>query len=145
MKKDWPTASVFLLIPLLFILNSFYLAMDSHHALNGRWVLTRAVSAGEEGASPKGTFLVIQGDEFERHTPTYVFNRKIKINDAVVPHQIDLLITNEPDKGQTFLGIYKIEGNTLMLAHALPSNPRPTDFESTQENKQILSISVKQQ
>jgi len=118
--------------------------MNRQEELNGKWMLTSAVSAGEDGASPEGTFLIIQGDDFERHTPAHVFKRKIKVDTTVDPHQIDLAITNEPDLGKTFLGIYRVEGDTLFLAHALPGRPRPTNFISTVENQQVLSISVKQ-
>lgn|GEM_PF-2120558 len=112
--------------------------------INGKWILTKSVSAGVEGASPEGTFLLIEDDLFERHTPSYVFQRKITLNDSILPHWIDLLIVNEPDKGKTFLGIYKREGDTLFIAHTLPNMPRPVSFESTSENKQILSVSVKE-
>lgn len=119
--------------------------METTHSLNGKWKLIRAVSAGTEGASPKGTYLVIKDTVFERHTPEYVFERKITVNTTTTPFQMDLYITNEPDKGKTFLGIYKLEGDTLYIAHALPGSPRPVNFESTLENKQILSITLKEQ
>ena len=102
-----------------------------------------SVAAGIEGATPVGTYLRIADDYFERNTPAYVFTRTIDVNTDTVPHHIDLHITNEPDLGKTFLGIYKLEGNTLSLAHALPGKPRPVSFESTQENQQILSVSEK--
>lgn len=112
--------------------------------IDGKWLLTRSVSAGKEGASPDGKFLLIEGTLFERHTPNYIFERQLMLNTSVFPYQIDLHITNEPDKGKTFLGIYKVEGDVLTIAHALPGKPRPTTFESTEENEQILSISTKQ-
>ena len=112
-------------------------------ALDGKWKVTLSVAAGEEGATPAGTYLLIEGSYFERNTPAHVFTRSLTINKDTLPHQIDLHITNEPDLGKTFLGIYKIEGNTLLIAHALPGRPRPVGFESTPENEQILSVSTK--
>jgi uncharacterized protein (TIGR03067 family) len=113
-------------------------------ALNGTWRIVKSVASGVEGATPEGSYLLIRGEVFERHTPSYVFTRTISINAERTPHEIDLLITNEPDKGKVFLGIYSIEGDTLTLAHALPGRPRPTGFASTPDNQQILSVSVRQ-
>ena len=112
--------------------------------LEGRWRIVKAVSGGVEGATPEGTYLFIQGDVFERQTPDYTYKRRITLNTNRHPFQIDLHITNEPHKGSTFLGLFKLEADTLYIAHSLPNHPRPVDFESTQENKQILSISVRQ-
>ena len=114
------------------------------HELEGTWDVVLSVAAGEEGATPAGTYLKIEGDYFERNTPNHIFTRTIVVNKDTTPYEIDLHITNEPDKGKTFLGIYKVEGNTLSIAHALPGNPRPSQFESTAANKQILSVSKKQ-
>ena len=111
--------------------------------LNGKWQVIKSVAAGIEGATPEGTYLKIEADYFERQTPNYVFTRTIDINKESVPYQINLHITNEPDLGTIFLGIYKLEGNTLYIAHALPGRSRPVSFESTTENHQILSVSTK--
>lgn len=118
--------------------------MSKKTNLDGQWHLTRSVAAGKEGASPGGTFILIKGDVVERHTPDHVFERIMLLDPSVQPHHIDLHITNEPNKGEVFLGIYKIEGDILTIAHSLPGRPRPTTFESTEENEQILSISQKQ-
>ena len=71
----------------------------------------------------------------------HVFKIEIVVSNNIFPHEIDLHITNEPEKGKTFLSIYKIEGDTLFICHALPGATRPTEFSSRQENKHILSVS----
>ena len=108
-------------------------------------MLIKSASAGKEGASPKGTYLLINENKFERHTPNHIYERIISVNKKTQPSQMDLHIINEPDKGKTFLGIFIIEGDTLTIAHSLPGKSRPVEFESTKENEQILSISVKEQ
>ena len=112
-------------------------------ALNGKWQVDLSVAGGVAGATPVGTYLLIEGGYFERNTPDYVFTRTLTINNDTLPHQVDLHITNEPGIGKIFLGIYKIEGDTLYIAHSLPGRPRPVIFESTPENQQILSVSTK--
>ncbi len=97
-------------------------------SLNGKWNIIKAISSGIEGATPKGTYLYIQENLFERHTPKYIFTREMELNRTTNPFQIDLHITNEPELGKTFLGIFKLEGDILTIAHSLPNFPRPTSF-----------------
>jgi uncharacterized protein (TIGR03067 family) len=37
-------------------------------------------------------------------------------------------------EGKTQKGIYKLEGDTLIVCDSLPGEPRPTEFKSTKEN-----------
>ncbi|NJO25304.1 MAG: TIGR03067 domain-containing protein [Bacteroidia bacterium] len=116
---------------------------DTETDIEGKWKIILSVSAGKANASFEESYLMIKGNSFERHTPDYVFERTFTIDSIHKPHHINLLITNEPDKGKIFLGIYKIEGDSLFIAHSLPGFPRPVSFESTLGNKQIFSLSVK--
>ncbi len=42
--------------------------------------------------------------------------------------QIDAVRTKNPGKGQTFLGIYSLDGDTLKWCVSTPNKARPTDF-----------------
>jgi uncharacterized protein (TIGR03067 family) len=44
------------------------------------------------------------------------------------PKTIDLVITQGESKGQTLLGIYDIEGDTLRISFAEPGKVRPTEY-----------------
>lgn len=52
---------------------------------------------------------------------------------------IDLTITAGTDKGSTQLGIYKFDGEALVICFARPGvKERPTEFKTTEENEHIL-------
>jgi len=47
---------------------------------------------------------------------------------AKSPHTIDAKRTKAPGVGQTFLGIYELDGDTLKWCTGNPRQQRPTDF-----------------
>ena len=53
-----------------------------------------------------------------------------KIGPAESPMTIDMSYTEGYIKGQTALGIYKIEDDLLTICRAAPDKPRPTEFSS---------------
>ena len=115
------------------------MSLDS---LSGEWNIQQAVESGR--ATPPGKVrLVIRGHHFARVTAEHTFERWIEVDDTVLPHTIDLHITNEPQQGQLFKGIYQLDGDTLTICHALPGESRPSEFSSTVENRHVLSISTR--
>jgi uncharacterized protein (TIGR03067 family) len=54
---------------------------------------------------------------------------KATVDPAARPKNLDLNWTNTVSKGKTNLGIYKLEGDTLIYAFAKIGSPRPTGFE----------------
>jgi uncharacterized protein (TIGR03067 family) len=106
--------------------------------LKGNWKLISEVAAGQN----------VQVDA----TETFYFNGRtlvdsiggkvtdeftIKIDPSKNPKEIDLIPLKQPNMGQTIYGIYKIEGDMLILcANFIPQgNRRPKAFESNQNNK----------
>lgn len=108
--------------------------------LAGEWEIREAREGGTSTPS-LGARLRIRGASFVRVTAERMFHRTLRVDDSLVPHSIDLLITDEPRKGELFRGIYRIDGDVLTLCHALPGRERPRTFSSTEENAQVLSIS----
>jgi len=54
---------------------------------------------------------------------------KIKVDPKAKPAAIDIAPTDGPEKGRTFLGIYKVENDELHIAFA-ESGDRPIAFKS---------------
>lgn len=57
---------------------------------------------------------------------------QIKVDASKKPHTIDITPNEGPDKGKTYLGIYKIEKNEVTLAF-IKSGERPKEFTSENE------------
>jgi uncharacterized protein (TIGR03067 family) len=54
------------------------------------------------------------------------------------PRQINSLYTRGPDEGQTVLGIYKIEGDTITYCWAKSGKERPTEFATKESSGHTL-------
>jgi uncharacterized protein (TIGR03067 family) len=61
-----------------------------------------------------------------------------KIDPAKNPMAIDMTFTEGDLKGQTSLGIYKIEDDVLTICRAAPHNARPSEFSSKPGSGQTL-------
>jgi len=57
---------------------------------------------------------------------------KIKLDATKTPAHIDIAPSDGPDKGRTFLGIYKIEKGELVISFA-EKGDRPADFKGDAE------------
>lgn len=66
---------------------------------------------------------------------------KIKIDATKKPAAIDIAPLDGPEKGKTFLGIYKFEGGELWLVFA-EKGDRPSDFQGEGE---VLFVRLKRE
>lgn len=55
------------------------------------------------------------------------------LDPAKAPKAIDITATEDPQKGKTMLGIYRLEGDTLILCFG--TEQRPTEFSASAEKK----------
>ncbi|HEY3790092.1 MAG TPA: TIGR03067 domain-containing protein [Urbifossiella sp.] len=70
----------------------------------------------------------IAADELTFTIKDKTFPAKIKVNAKANPAAIDIAPTDGPEKGKTFLGIYKMEKGELLIAFA-ERGDRPTAFK----------------
>jgi uncharacterized protein (TIGR03067 family) len=54
------------------------------------------------------------------------------------PREVDLTVEEDSGKGSLLLGIYRLDGDTLTICHALKGEPRPTGLTSKPGSKWLL-------
>jgi uncharacterized protein (TIGR03067 family) len=60
------------------------------------------------------------------------------------PKTLDAVRTSTPGKGQTYLGIYSVDGDTLKWCVGQPKQPRPTEFVTKSTGGQFLMVLKRQ-
>jgi uncharacterized protein (TIGR03067 family) len=63
-----------------------------------------------------------------------------KIDPAKKPRHIDATTTKGEGEGQTYLGIYEIDGDTYKECYASPGRERPTTFDAKEGSGHILFV-----
>jgi uncharacterized protein (TIGR03067 family) len=102
--------------------------------LAGSWEYTTVgVPGGDGDRAPVVTTsrITFRADgTFEvNHPGVKPLTGKVTVDPTARPPTLDLTWTNTVSKGKTNLGIYKLEGDTLIHASASIGRPRPTGFE----------------
>jgi uncharacterized protein (TIGR03067 family) len=74
------------------------------------------------------------------------YKGKIKVDDKVKPHAtLDIDITEGPEdtKGKTGKGIYKLDGEKLVVSVSHPGHDRPKDFEPVPDEVYVFELKKK--
>jgi uncharacterized protein (TIGR03067 family) len=103
--------------------------------LEGTW---QVVSLEVDGAkvpneTVKESKLIIKGKEFTMKEKIATYKGTFSIDPGKKPNTIDIKFTEGPEKGNTSLGIYELDGDDLKLCLSVTSKERPTEF--TAKNK----------
>jgi uncharacterized protein (TIGR03067 family) len=100
--------------------------------LQGEWKVVSIRLGGQDHPHKDqvGEVMTFKDDGMELGS----FKATFKLDPAADPRQVDFTLTESPDpnqKGQVSLGIYKLDGDKLLIHAAHPgAGDRPTDFES---------------
>ena len=107
-------------------------AADERKLLQGTWLPTAAeVSENPFGeATLKIMKLVVEGDKYNATVGISVDLGTIRIDPAAKPKTMDIISTEGPNKGKTFLAIYELNGDTLRICYDLTGKVRPTEFKT---------------
>ena len=80
-----------------------------------------------------------KGDKYTLNMGANLEEGSIKLDTAKKPHTIDLKITGGNCAGNDQFGIYKFDGDKLIVCLAWPGDKdRPTEFKSTADARTIL-------
>src|SRR5262245_38052387 len=101
--------------------------------LQGDWTLVEQVRDGKKAtaAEIKGTMLHIDGLNWTiSGNPSLGTSQggTMTIDPAKSSKAMDSVQSAGPDKGKTFLGIYRLSGDQQSVCFAPPGKPRPTKF-----------------
>jgi RNA polymerase sigma factor (sigma-70 family) len=122
---------------------------EDKEKIQGTWQAVKMESEGREATEDevkKGKF-VIKGDKLTTVRPDgFTSESDITIDPAQRPKTIDLVPQTGPDteKGKTFRGIYKLDGDTLILCMNGPEMERPKEFK-TEAGTQVMLITLKRE
>jgi uncharacterized protein (TIGR03067 family) len=113
---------------------------------DGKWQAIEAELNGKPfpPEAAKGIQLTIDGDKYvvttnegeDRGTVRYVPDEK--------PSALDITGTDGPNKGKTFLAIYKVVGDKLTVCYDLSGKSRPKEFKTTPKSMLFLATYRKQ-
>ena len=101
--------------------------------LQGIWTVTALEADGQETPATMlaNARIVIQRDRFTSTGMGADYEGTVKLSTSTKPRQIDMKFDAGPEKGNTNLGIYKLDGDTLKICLATSGTVRPSRFKST--------------
>ncbi len=105
--------------------------------LQGEWVLV-GLDVREESvpaAKLAGTALVVRGDKYTTVVKKKEYPTTFKLDPKQDPKHIDMLIPDESGTPRLSKGIYKFDGDKLVIGRGqAPGGERPRDFVSSATN-----------
>jgi uncharacterized protein (TIGR03067 family) len=72
--------------------------------------------------------LIIKGKEFTMKEKIATYKGTFLIDPTKKPKTIDMKFTEGPEKGNTSLGIYQLDGDDFTLCLTITAKDRPTEF-----------------
>jgi uncharacterized protein (TIGR03067 family) len=120
-------------------------AKEDLHRLQGTWRLVSDVRDGKDVPDDVvgRTTLVIKGDTFTFPGDASVAtgpSGTFRIDPSRTPKAIDSTPSSGPRKGETWLGIYEIDGDLYRASFAPPGKPRPGRFVSEVGSGHLHSV-----
>lgn len=97
--------------------------------LQGTWRITSLEMDGKPIPQEflKEAKIIVKGDKFESRVGV-PYTGTVKIDPTQKPKTIDLVFESGPEKGNTSLGIYELDGDTWKICLGVNTMERPTEF-----------------
>jgi uncharacterized protein (TIGR03067 family) len=115
--------------------------------LQGAWGLVALEVNGQPVTVEKLTEarLGVRGEKYGFRLGKTVLEMTCRLHPDQGPKAIDLTIASGPNKGKTFFGIYKLEGDTYTICRPMePGKERPTAF-ATKPGSGLMLVVWKRQ
>jgi uncharacterized protein (TIGR03067 family) len=98
--------------------------------LQGSWTIVALEMNGAEmpAGSPGGSKIVVKGDKFTTISMGATYDGTIALDPTKRPKCFDLKFTAGPEKGNTSLGIYELDGDNWKICLTVTGNTRPHAF-----------------
>jgi uncharacterized protein (TIGR03067 family) len=102
------------------------------NGLQGRWAVKVLEIDGREIPAPMfaGAALEIIGDRFVSHGMGAEYAGVVAISSEPRPAELDMRFDSGPEKGNTNLAIFELDGDVLTLCIATRGTVRPSAFSS---------------
>ena len=85
--------------------------------------------------------LILEGDKFTHKEGKEPVHGTFKVDVSKKPKTIDITFTDGPEKGNTVLGIYELDGDTYRVClDVAKKDMRPTKFESKKGTMLVLEV-----
>jgi len=108
--------------------------------LDGKWQAVEAELAGKKfpPQATRSIQLTLDGDNYLVTTDEGEDRGTARAMPDEKPAALDITGTIGPNKGKTFLAIYKLDGDTLVVCYDLGGKSRPKEFKT--EPKSMLFL-----
>lgn len=102
--------------------------------LEGTWLPSAAEVAGKPFPDEvrKSISLVVSGDQYTVTVGAGVDKGTLKFDPSTTPKSLDIIGTDGPNKGKTFLCIYERTGDTVKICYDLTGAARPKEFKTAE-------------
>lgn len=82
--------------------------------------------------------LTMSDDRYTVNAGGQVDSGTFKLQPSTTPKAIDITGTEGPNEGKTFLAIYQLQGDTLLVCYDLAGQQRPAEFKTAKDTQQFL-------
>jgi uncharacterized protein (TIGR03067 family) len=115
-------------------------AKDDAKAMDGTWLASAAELGGEKFPDEvrKSIKLVIGDGKYTVTVGKEPDKGTVKVDPSKKPKEVDIVGTEGPNKGKTFLAIYEKTDDTLRVCYDLSGKTRPTEFKTTKGTQLFL-------
>jgi uncharacterized protein (TIGR03067 family) len=116
-----------------------YQLEDDWKKIEGTWIPVTAELNGQKMSEAflKDTKLVLTGGHYTNQNDHGDY-KLISAEKPEAPKAMDVIGTDGPNKGKTFLAIYELSGDTLRICYDLAGKTRPSEFATKAGTRQFL-------